>query len=216
MSFGYYDFGHDPGGDGDYGERPALGAAFDSERVPVARLELQRAFEALPQLGTVLWLHRTSRDRAFPRARLTPRGVLLFEHPALGGLADCVAVNAFCAVTPQGPREWLEFDDAQGEAVARLYLLPDTDYLTWDVMLSGCAVTAVPAPERGWRTPVAFVRDAFARRASAWQARVVRLPLLRLIGLNVLGLRTPEPVSALGARVARDLAEEARAELLDA
>jgi hypothetical protein len=215
MSDGYY--GHDSWrGDEDRGDDMGYRATFDTPREPVAHLTLQRALEALPQLGTVLWLHRPSPDRAFPRARLLSSGVLLLDHPALGGLADCATVKAFCAVTAHGPREWLEFDDAQGEAIARLYLLPDTDYLTWDAMLSGCAVTTIPMPARqAWRTPVAFMRSAFARRDVTWQGRLARLPMLRLIGLNVLGLRAPTPVSALGARIAHALAEESRVELLE-
>lgn len=220
MSDGYGEFGHEP--NGGYGEGGCGGSsAYEGVRdvggAATVRLQLHCVLEALPQLGSVLWLHRGDRDRIFPRARLTTRGVALFEHPALAGLADCVAVDACSAVAAHGPREWLEFSGPEGTAIAKLYLLPDTDYLAWDLMLAGCSVTTVPArPRRGWQAHAAVLRSAFVRRGAPWQARLARLPLLRLIGLNVLGLRAPEPVSALGCRIARMLAEEERAIWQDA
>ncbi|HEX4482133.1 MAG TPA: hypothetical protein VH082_15055, partial [Rudaea sp.] len=96
-------------------------------------LDIAAFVEWLPRLGTVLWLHRPTRDAVFPRARLTDRGVLLLEHPDLTAMADATAIRSRSAVTSHGPREWLDID-AGATTIARLYLLPDTDYLAWDSM----------------------------------------------------------------------------------
>ena len=118
---------------------PALVDAYAplADRKPAlqtAGFDIHALAEWLPRLGTVLWLYRDAKDPAFPRARLTSHGVLLFEHPALTALANCTAAHARSAVTPRGPREWIDFD-ANGATIARMYLLPDTDCLAWDGML---------------------------------------------------------------------------------
>ena len=105
-----------------------------------------------------------------------------------------------------GPREWLELIDAQPACLARLYLLPDADYLAWDAMLGDCGIVraAVPAPAR-WRAHAAFMRCALRRRDS-WRARIVRFPLMRLPCLQVLGARAPMELSSLSQRVAAAIA----------
>jgi hypothetical protein len=179
---------------------------------PTRCLDLHCVADALPELGTVLWLHRPTRDRTFPRARLTPQGVMLLEHPALGVLADCIEVVPMSAVTSHGPREWLEFRNVHNAAIAKLYLLPDTDYLAWDAMLAGCRSNATLSASGGnWQAHKAFMHAAFACVGASWEARLVRMPMLRLTGLRVLGLRAPEPVSALGCRCARAIADDERA-----
>jgi hypothetical protein len=164
-------------------------------------LDLATLVEWLPRLGTVLWMHRPQRDHVFPRARLTGRGVLLLEHPDMAAFADATAIRAQSAVNPHGPREWLDID-AGNVTIARLYLLPDTDYLTWDAMRDALDHRSPPAEPRRWQAHRTFMRCAFARALRAWQARVVRLPLLRLPCLQVLGIRDAESVSALGRQLA--------------
>ncbi|HEU4669993.1 MAG TPA: hypothetical protein VFR91_04775 [Dyella sp.] len=56
-----------------------------------------------------------------------------------------------CAVTSEGPREWITVHDLAGVPRCRLYLLPDTDYLAWDALLSHAVATAPPEPPRPWR-----------------------------------------------------------------
>ncbi|MDR3386567.1 MAG: hypothetical protein P4L92_05895 [Rudaea sp.] len=195
--------GADTGVDASRGAAPAPS--------PTHSLRLHQVATAIPQLGTVLWLHRVCRERAFPRARLLPEGLLLLEHPALAALADCASVHALCAVTTQGPREWLEFRDVHNAAIAKLYLLPETDYLAWDAMLGRCGAPAAAVAQRGWQAHAAFMRSVFVRLGAAWQARIVRLPLLRLSCLSVLGLRAPPRLSALGRRLACAIAEDEHA-----
>ena len=172
--------------------------------------------DMLPRLGTVLWLYRSGADTAFPRARITPRGVALFEHPALSALADCVSIDAFSTLTCRdGLREWMEFRDLQGNARAKLFLLPDTDYWAWDAMLGGhhCAPaqTAADTPDSA-RSHWACLRTALSALGNRdWHARVVRLPLLRLVGLRVVGLRGAAGFSRLSAEASGLIANDERA-----
>ncbi len=164
-------------------------------------LDLAALVEWLPRLGTVLWLHRPRRDQVFPRARITERGVLLLEHPDMAAFADVTAIRAQSAVTPHGPREWLDID-AGSTTIARLYLLPDTDYLAWDAMREALDSDAASTEPRRWQAHRTFMRCAFTRARRTWQARVVRLPLLRLPCLQVLGVRDADSLSALGRQLA--------------
>jgi hypothetical protein len=170
--------------------------------------------EWLPRLGPVLWLYRDEKEAAFPRARLTARGVLLLEHPALAALANCNAVHARSSVTPSGPREWIDFD-ADGKTIARMYFLPDTDCLAWDAMLQlvGVAVKAPCAP--AWQAHRVFMRCAWARVRPVWRACVACLPVLQLACLQVLGLRAVDNVSVLGRTLASGIADDERARMID-
>lgn len=200
------------------GPEPDGGSYTPFERdTPALRnaLDLHELAEWLPRLGPVLWLHRPVDDRAFPRARLTPHGVLLLEHPSLSAFADCLSVRANSAITPRGPREWLDLDSVSG-AQARIYLLPDTDCMAWDTMLHSVLAPPTPmeAPPR-WQAHRAFMHCAWMRARYAWQARIVRMPLLRLPCLQVLGLRDAERVSALGRRLAKAIADNEHAHFVD-
>lgn len=177
-------------------------APYETREPKTSAFDIAAFIEWLPRLGTVLWLHRPKRDAVFPRARLTGRGVLLLEHPDLTAIADATAICARSAVTPHGPREWLDID-AGTKTIARLYLLPDTDYLAWDSMRAVLERDrAMPESGRRWQAHGTFMRCAFARVRSAWQARVLRLPLLHLPCLQVLGARDADAVSTLGRQLA--------------
>jgi len=168
-----------------------------------------RLADWLARLGPVLWLHRAGSDGVFPRARLCTHGVLLLDHPALAAFANSVAAEAHGAVTTHGPREWLEFVDAQSACIARLYLLPDADYLAWDAMLGDCAIVRVaPGKSPRWRPHAAFMRCAWRRMHGSWQARIVRFPLMRLPCLQVLGVRAPTELSVLGRQIAATIARD--------
>ena len=173
-----------------------------------------RLADWLARLGPVLWLHRASNDGVFPRARLCRHGVLLLDHPALAAFANSIAIEAHGAITSHGPREWLEFVDAQSVCSARLYLLPDSDYLAWDAMLGDCGIVRV-APGKSfstagmrWRAHAAFMRCAWRRMRGSWQARIVRFPLMRLPCLKVLGMRAPTELSVLGRQIAATIVRD--------
>ncbi|MFC5527184.1 hypothetical protein ACFPPA_15695 [Rhodanobacter ginsengisoli] len=109
-------------------------------RLPPAQL-----IEGLPALGCVLyvpmWGFRSP-------AQEMPPG-LLVETLLLAPLLRIRRLVAASSITVEGPREWIECVDRRGDTCARLYLLPDTDYLAWDALLA-CAgpATTMPAPRR--------------------------------------------------------------------
>ena len=192
----------------DYAPLPASAAAVQSG------IDMHALAEWLPRLGTVLWLHREPTDSVFPRARLTSHGVLLLEHPALVALANCTGVRGRSSVTTHGPREWVDFGADNG-TLARLYLLPDTDCMAWDGMLAALGETECVSSttEQRWHAHRAFMRCAFGRLRTSWQARIVRLPLLRLPCLQVLGLCAARDVSSFGRRLAEAIAADEAARL---
>lgn len=147
--------------------------------------------EGLGQLGGVLYLAPAS--RSCPASWPVPSHCLVESADLAPLLATC-HVALTCAVTCEGPREWIDCVAGDGETLARIYLLPDTDYLAWD----GLFVDAVPAD--------APVRMAPGR---SWlrqcRARVLAFSRRRLAGFDVLGA-TDVSVSALGRDVARDIA----------
>lgn len=209
---------HDTGMHGSSESEPASNFVYRSPAPASERAQIQidwyRLAAWLSRLGTVLWLYRAGGDGLFPRARLVSGGVLLLDHPALAAFSNSVSVEAHGAITVHGPREWLEFLDAQRACIARLYLLPDADYLAWDAMLGDCRIAriAAPAPSR-WRAHAAFMRCALRRLRGSWQARTVRFPLLHLPCLQVLGLRAPAALSELGRQLASSIAADERAAL---
>ena len=201
---------------------PGEADASCSEAVPVtlpcsganASLDLGRLAEALPGLGVVLWLERRERRTRRACATVGARGVLLVEHPALRAFANCSAVSAHSAVTSHGPREWLSLRDEAGDTQAKMFLLPDTDYLAWDEMTATNALAVPSAPEQGWHAHTAFLRSALARFAGVWHARLLVFHLNRLPWLRTLGARPPLRISLFGLELARSIARAEGAELV--
>lgn len=179
-----------------------------------AALDLTRLAEWLPRLGAVLWLERRERRGARPRALIGARGIVLLEHPSLAVLGRCAAIAAHTAVTPQGPREWLSFRDARDEVRAKLFLLPDTDYLAWDEMAAATHLAPSREDAPGWHAHAAFLRGALARFGTAWRARVLRFDAGRLPWLRTLDAQPPLRLSLLGLELARAIARSEGAELV--
>jgi hypothetical protein len=196
---------------------PSGGEWREAEPLPpgeTAALDLPRLADALPKLGVVLWLERRAWRAAPPRAAIGAHGVLLFDHPALAVLGRCTNVAAHTAVTPQGPREWLCFRDGAGEALGKLFLLPDTDYLAWDEMAAASRLAPPsPVPQR-WHAHGAFLRGALARLGGGWRARLLTFDVKRLPWLRTLGARPPLRISLLGLELARAIARAEGAELI--
>ncbi|WP_448096865.1 hypothetical protein [Luteibacter yeojuensis] len=147
-------------------------------------------FEGLGQLGGVLFL--ALRDASCD-GQAEPRGCLV-ESADLAPLLATRHVGLTCAVTAEGPREWMDCVSGQGHLLARIYLLPDTDYLAWD----GLYADALPIDEPAHRAP-----DREWLRAS--RARILCFTRRRLAGFTVLGV-CDAPISSLGRGVARDIA----------
>ena len=175
--------------------------------------DLLRLVDAMPRLGAVLWLERRERRPAPRLAASGTHGVLLVEHPALSALTRSAAVTAHCAVTPNGPREWLCFHDAAGATRAKLYLLPDTDYLAWDEMTAASRIAPPARPAQPWQAHGAFLRGALARLGSGWRARVLTFELKRMPWLRTLAARPPLRISLFGFEIARSIASDEGAEL---
>jgi hypothetical protein len=147
-------------------------------------------FEGLGQLGSVLYLA----PRHVPSPEVAESPGCLVEAPGLAPLLGTRHVGVTCAVTAEGPREWIDCANGEGDTVGRIYLLPDTDYLAWD----GLFADALPVPAPSCRVP-----DRDWLRAS--HARVLCFTRRRMAGLTVLGVRAA-PISSLGHGVARDIA----------
>ncbi|SFW36288.1 hypothetical protein [Luteibacter sp. UNCMF366Tsu5.1] len=147
-------------------------------------------FEGLGQLGGVLYLAASHPMDGDPDA---PRGCIV-EAAELAPLLATRHVGLTCAVTAEGPREWIDCVSGEGRIVARIYLLPDTDYLAWDRLFADALPSAPPdhrRPERMW--------------LRACRARVVSFTRRQWAGLTVLGIGDA-PISSLGLGVARDIA----------
>jgi hypothetical protein len=147
--------------------------------------------EGLGQLGGVLYL---STPLCVDCAVVPAADGCLVEASDLAPLLITRWVGLTCAITAEGPREWIDCVGATGETVARVYLLPDTDYLAWDGLFAGAVPVDAPlrrAPDREWL------------RAS--RARVLTFACRRMTGFTVLGARDAR-ISTLGHGVARDIA----------
>jgi hypothetical protein len=149
-----------------------------------------RWFAGLPALGSVLYVPAASgplRGRPLPG--------LLVESVELAPLLHTRSLASVSAITPDGPREWMECRDADEHLLARLYLLPDTDYLAWDALHAAGAGKAAAA-----RAGVPAGQPA--------SARLLRFRLRRHAGLQLLGAEAVDATSTLvrelAARIARD------------
>jgi len=146
----------------------------------------------LPSLGTVLYLPSAA---ALCDAHTSLPGWVA-ERIELAPLLRCCWIAAISEVGAEGPREWIECFDPHGAWLARVYLLPDTDYLAWDALL-GTAVALNTAPRLRMLQPM---RCAMAAPLQFRQRR--------LGGLMLLGADESTELSALGQGVANDVARE--------
>ncbi|WP_411832865.1 Hemin transport protein [Pseudoxanthomonas mexicana] len=149
--------------------------------------------QRLAELGTVLCLYRPQLGGE------------------LGGWAQAVRVEARAGVDSDGLRESLLFFDRDGRCCWRLYLLPDSDFLAWDRLLSelpasGEADSAAGVAERLWR------RLAGRLGGERWSASPVQLHLVRARGRAPRLAALPTEVSPLGAATARRILQAEGAE----
>ena len=101
--------------------------------------------ELLAALGPLLCLYRTD------------------DSHALCGWSCAQSVQACIKISNDGPREALTFFDEARRACWQLYLLPDSDYLSWDRVLS-------------------CVRCELDTTRSSWLKKMDAVPILRAIG----------------------------------
>lgn len=143
----------------------------------------------LPDLGNVL----------FVRAADSPPVATAPHCPLVDGasvpLLGCRWLLGCSQITSDGPHEWCQCVDAQGRVLARMYLLPDTDFLAWDE-LWGDSDTA---------TLACRMRVACPFRPAC--ARVVRFRMAQVAGLTLLRQSRPSaPYSSFSRGVATRLA----------
>jgi hypothetical protein len=147
----------------------------------------------LPLLGTVLYLPScpalSSADALIPG--------WLVERIELAPLLRTCWVAAASEIGAEGPREWLECFDVKGILQARLYLLPDTDYLAWDALLAAAEPLSEPPLLRMLRP---------ARCAMAW---LVCFRHRQLGGLRLLNAIDVRQLSPLGKDIASQVARVA-------
>lgn len=196
---------------GDDGGLPWRVEASPPDACARGAIDLVRLADALPTLGTVLWLDR--RMAPVGTAGVLSRSGVLLDHPAIGVLSHCSAITVREAVTPNGPREWLAFEDRAGEVRAKLFLLPDSDYLAWDEMTASCRFAQAPVAPTRWSAHGAFLRNAWARLAGAWRARLFAFEQRRM-PWRTLHARPPLRISLLGLELARNIARDEGAELV--
>jgi hypothetical protein len=141
----------------------------------------------LPGLGKVLYLHGRP-NAAMPNA-LPHR--LLIAQPSFASLLDAHWLIAVSAVTDDGPREWCECMDLSGRTLARWHLLPDTDYLAWDVLTASCKEASAPIDTQALRPH---------------HANVVHFRLRAFAGMQILDQDLSSRLSPLGGHIAARIA----------
>lgn len=117
-----------------------------------AGTELSSLARCWHALGPVLWLWRAADGRA-------------------ADLSVVAGWNCVHRIEPDGICEALRFYRADGREQARLYLLPDSDYLAWE-QLPQCVPCSVAEPLRGLHQRLR--EAAWSRAGHPWQGAVVR------------------------------------------
>ena len=171
---------------------PSTGAArawFADPGERVLRVSPVALAHWLPMLGSVLYVPSRTNDM---RSRLPHN--LLCESPLLTPLLRTRYLRVLGTVSADGPREWIECLDVRGDVLAQVHLLPDTDYLAWDTLPSGC----LPLDS------VAIQRRASTFRGAA--AHLVRFRCQSLATLSCLGEAPTPGISSLGRIIAQTIA----------
>ncbi|HWU75540.1 MAG TPA: hypothetical protein VN043_03485 [Rhodanobacter sp.] len=141
----------------------------------------------LPSLGKLLYLARSrcdASDDALPPGLLT-------DMVELMPLLQFRQLQAASLITVEGPCEWIECLDRCGHASARLYLLPDSDYLAWDGLHAAVAPVAPDMPA------------ASAAQPCLERARIVQFRQRAWAGMQLLSIEMCMCISPISCRVAR-------------
>jgi len=132
----------------------------------------------------------------------------------LVGWTQAVRATRDCALDSDGLRESMHFFDAGGRCCWQLHLLPDTDFLAWDLLAAGlpcgCELDAGSSlAERLWRRVASRFGDP------DWQANVVRFHALPagpgFAGMSLLAASLPR-LSPCGGEMARRIIRHAGVE----
>ncbi len=125
------------------------------------------------------------------------------HRDALTGWLTSASAQRCVAEAAQAEPESILFRDAQGRACWRLYLLPDSDFLAWDLAIGGLPQHRdEPAGGRLIRA----CRALWHRLGGGWNAQVLRLQLAQDdAGRRILVADSATP-STLGLQRARRIA----------
>ncbi len=146
----------------------------------------------LAQLGVVLCLYRQQ-----------PGG-------ELAGWSQAVRAEAEAALDSDGMQESLLFYDRDDRCCWRLYLLPDSDFLSWERLAAHLPACAQPQPHAG--IGERLLRRLAGTVGGGWTGSILRLHALRsgpgfgLAPASVLAASLAS-VSPLGATLARRIAQ---------
>ena len=136
-----------------------------------------------PALGPVLWLWRA------------PGG-------CAADLSQVAGWNCVHRIEPDGICEALRFFRDDGREQARLYLLPDSDYLAWEQLLQ-CVPCGTPEPAHSMHQRLRAA--AWSRVGHAWQGAIVRFCQGAEAARPWLLAEVAPPVSVTGRRRAADI-----------
>ncbi|UWX03418.1 Hemin transport protein [Pseudoxanthomonas sp. NC8] len=137
----------------------------------------------LAGLGTVLCLYRSRRGSE------------------LAGWMQAVRAESTTSSSNEGLQECLSFVDLRGQCCWRLFLLPDSDFLAWDMLAA-----TFPAHDAASRGAGLWRRLVRRMDGNGWRFRVLRLHVLVSGSTSQTLVASPAPVSALGATTARRIA----------
>ena len=143
-------------------------------------------------LGPVLWLWRAAPGRA-------------------ADLGTIAGWNCLHRIEPDGICEALRFYRDDGRELARLHLLPDSDYLAWEQLLQ-CVPCGTAEPPRGLHQRLCDA--ARVRAGHPWQGAVVRFCHGLDAGRPWLLAEAIDEVSATGRRRAVEICSGLDAVLL--
>ncbi|AKC86156.1 hypothetical protein [Pseudoxanthomonas suwonensis] len=167
---------------------PAVG---DGSAPVQARPSLPRPRQ-LAELGSVLCLYRPQRGGE------------------LAGWMQAVRAEAATGVDSDGLQESLSFFDDGGQCCWRLFLLPDSDFLAWDMLAAQlpvqCGDAAQGVADRLWR------RLAGRLGGNGWRVCALRLHVLAQESHAATLAASPAPLSTLGLAAARRIARQEGAE----
>lgn len=171
-----------------------------SESLLARSCDWQFLAEALTSLGPVLHVDTRAAGEPVHLPEDAPRPA----RSELVGLACAARVVAGVRLDSDGPGEGLYFLDERDTPLASLWLLPDSDFLTWEALVSH--LPAMQLPEQAWQCSQCH--------ASRGRARVRYFECIRVMRGAWLDAAIPARLSSIGQERARQLARAVGASLL--
>jgi len=144
--------------------------------------------ELLAALGPLLCLYRAD------------------DSHALCGWSGAKSVQACIKIDSDGPREALTFFDAGHRACWQLYLLPDSDYLSWDRLLS-CVRCELDTTQSSWLKKMDPAPISRAIGNQIWRACALRFYAVSKLNNECCLALAEVSLSNAGRRAAQAIAK---------